>query len=324
MIKYIILDSNIFRRLLENNVNVEAKLKQLKQSYDFAVSDMSLFEVIDYIETLPFEDNLQKTKLLKLFLFNNKVRILKKKGFDRTEEVYKRYVFDKFSNIQLKNNLLSSFAWTVSRFITNLYCLTVVNVANSIETNFKSYFYNYIRTIVDPTNKKNIYDRFPKIIEQAVIKSYTEKSFKFNNYVKDKFKEIIIDLLTIFYFSSNELDYTDEDYNRKFKELENQYKSLSFKEILCQIIDEQKIYLNKIPEMDELDFIFISKYLTRLNISNPKFSINDITDYHNFINAYRNNALYFTFDKNSFKVYKNVFDTDSSIQNFISKCETIK
>ena len=33
MIKYIILDSNIFRRLLENNVNVDAKLKQLKKSY---------------------------------------------------------------------------------------------------------------------------------------------------------------------------------------------------------------------------------------------------------------------------------------------------
>ena len=77
--------------MLENNVNVEAKLKQLKQSYDFAVSDMSLFEVIDYIETLPFEDNLQKTKLLKLFLFNNKVRILKKKGFDIYEKSNEKY-----------------------------------------------------------------------------------------------------------------------------------------------------------------------------------------------------------------------------------------
>lgn len=54
MKKFMVLDTNLIRRLLENNIEIEEKLDELVQGYDFVLSDLSLFEILDYIIRLPF------------------------------------------------------------------------------------------------------------------------------------------------------------------------------------------------------------------------------------------------------------------------------
>ena len=114
---------------------------------------------------------------------------------------------------------------------------------------------------------------------------------------------------------------SEKDFDDKNSELNNKYRDLSFKQILSTVVDVKNVYINKVPEMDEIDFNFISQYIINLNTINPKFNINDVTDYHNFINAYRNNALYLTLDTRSLKIYEKIFADNSTLLGYIDSCK---
>ena len=323
MIKYLVLDTNIIRRLLEKNNEVEAKLNLLKQEYEFVLSDLSFFEITNFIVTLPFDERVITWNNLRIIIIKYEFRILSKINFN-SNEIFIKFLKNKMSIEQVKNNLLKSFAWNLSKFITNLYVITVINLANSLEANYNSAFYNHIQKITNPKNKNNIYTLYEKRLNNIILECYRANQIKFNNHVKLEFKEIVIDILTSYELSKTKTSWSRNEFEEKNSVLRVRYLKSSFKEILKLFVNEEKIYIKKVPEMDELDFCFISKYIARLNTQNPTFNINDITDYHNFINAFKHNAPYLTLDGKSLKLYKEIFADHITILGFIDKCKEIK
>ena len=120
------LDTNIIRRLFEDNTTIEKLLNDINVSHEFIISDMTLYEITDYICRLENEKRLKYEIKFRNILHKYQILLQYKRDYPRSKECYNRFLLNKFSVLQLRNNILPSYAFSLSRFITNIFETQVV------------------------------------------------------------------------------------------------------------------------------------------------------------------------------------------------------
>lgn len=310
------LDTNIIRRLFEDNATVENLLNDIYISHEFIISDMTLYEITDHICRLENEKRLKYEIKFRNILHKYKILLQYKKDYPRSKECYNRFILNKFSVLQLRNNILPSYAFSLSKFITNIFVLTFISIINSLGST--SVPLNlYLKHITNPNNKNNLYVLYENIFENCIL-NVNNTDIKLNKFFNEEFKKMIIKIMCVINLS-NKSDTWDISFQEKQEEMLNEkYKEIPYIEILKSIINQESIVIKKTEEMNSIDFCFISNYIEQINLGNKVIKINDITDYLNFSNSFMYRTKYLTLDEKSIKQYKKYFKNFNDILSHIN------
>lgn len=328
MDKQILLDTNVVRRLLENDTKTIHILDYyFFHKYLFIISDYSLFEIYDYLDNLSVNKEQLKFKLI--ILFNRyKIKILYRQSSEFLQKNFKKFITNQISIYETKNILLKSFSYALSSFLTNIFSITLLYLANSLEQKFNtkqdsmynSTFYQYIRTIY--TNEY-IYNHIKSNMEKIIERSYISNEFKIQLYIDKYFKKIIIEVLCYHHLYSNSATISEKIFKSAYQTISNNYQNLNYKDILKKFILPNSLTISNKYNMTQIDYDYIVKYINKLIFENGAFKVNDITDYLNFSNSFDKNILYYTQDTKSLSKYSNYFSENIAIIKHLEKLKKI-
>lgn len=308
----ILLDTNVIRRLMEDNSSMIKVLEDMRNDdYDFVISDMSLFELLTSKEV-----NKDLNKFLSI-LYDYKIVPIFKKTLTDFNKQYINWFKEPKTNTEMKNNIYPSFLFTLSTFLSDFTIGVILSLANKLTSDYSSEFYLYILSIV---NKTEIKTHFKKVIEDC----YIHKKEKLRKRIPIELKDLIIRELTYFNLLEKQKKsiFTEQEFLNEFKNQNNKYINKSFKEICSSFLSEKDIMVtgNKI---DDLDKRFIINYFKNVLCKNGKFSVNDITDYLNFKYGLKYCYSYYTTDKKSLKKYASYFHNPKIIKYIDKIKETL-
>lgn len=317
MTKNLIIDSNIIRRLFENNYKVSIILDYLyKKGYLFSISDHSLFELFDYLDS-SVDKIIEYDKLI--FYFNKyDIELMHRKTSKELYDNYHIFLQKKYSIKQIKSILYKSFEFSMINFLKDIYRICILCIANSITDKYDSPFYMYIVNLFK-TDKFEL--DVEKHLKEVLKNSYLYNKFKCEKYIKKDFRDLIIRVLC--YHELYETSFNKIKFNETYNNYSSKYNDLGFSKILEKYYKKDKIIIKNLDNIDELQFIFSKKYLEDL-MKGRKFSINDLVDYLNFEKAFKNNSLYYTLDDKSLRIYQLYFENNQEILNYIDLIKRMK
>ena len=155
----ILLDTNVIRRLLEDNVFMIRIMHNMQNDgYKFTISDMSLFELLDANEV-----KLQINKFLGI-LFDYKIVPIYKDVIKDFDKDFFNWFKQPISVLEMKKQLFPSFSFTLATFLSDFTNAIIVFIANKYCCDYSSEFYQYIRNIV---NENNSIEHFNRVLENV-------------------------------------------------------------------------------------------------------------------------------------------------------------
>lgn len=309
----VLIDTNVIRRLLEDNALMIEVMKKIKNDgYNFAISDMSLFELLTS-EAISSNTN----KFLSI-LYDYKVVPVYKITLSDFNEKYLHW-FKKATSIEeMKNDLFPSFSFTLSNFLSDFMKAIILFLANKLSTDYSSEFYLTILNILDNGKIKEHFD-------SVLYSCYINNKEKLRKRLPLEFKDTILRELTYFNLLEKTSTFDEIEFKNEFNIQQNKFKSSSFKDICSSILSEDDILISNTDKIEDMDKNFITNYIKQILCYNRKFNINDITDFINFKYAMKYCYTYYTTDDKSLKKYLEYFKEEDIIkfidktQNFISK-----
>lgn len=309
--KEMILDTNVFRRLIENNKSMIAIMNSLTaDGFVFRITDLSLFELLsnDF-------DKESANSIVKI-LIENKVAPTYKEMLKNFDFHYADWLKGNISNDEMLTILFPSFSFTMSNFLANLTKGIITFIANSLTNDYSSIFYNIIVNIVED-KVKDIIKHYEKVLKDC----YILKKEKLRKRMPLELKDLILRLLT-YYNLLIDRHINEDEFNKEFCKLKNKYRDDSFKDICSQIVDANKVVVSHDQEIDQLDLEFMLGYFKTVLCKNANFNINDIVDYLNLKYANQFKMKYYSIDYKSFNKYRRYL-TNTNILNFIDECEQL-
>lgn len=294
MEKTVLLDTNIVRRLMEDNEKfVNAITSIHNDGYKFDISDMSLFELVDSIKT--GKDYL---KLLEV-LYDNNIRPISKVIIPEFWKQYLDWFKAPLPVVEMKKQLFDSFSFTLSTVLTDLTNAIMLYLANKLTSDYSSEFYIFILSAVE----KNDTTHFTNVMRS----SYLDNKFSFRKRLPLEFRDLVIRILTYYNLLLVSDTFDQEAFNLEYQKQNALYHGLSFKDICSSFLTEKDITFKANNNIEEYDEIFSTCFIKDLLCGNRKFHINDITDYISFKYAYSFCDFYFTHDGKSLAKYERYF-----------------
>ena len=308
----ILLDTNIIRRLMENNQLMIENLASMKsKNYEFLISDMSLFELLTQEKVTDDIFN-----FLRIMCEYEIAPLYKVSVIPNFNEQYIEWFKCSKSVSTMRENLFPSFSFTLSIFLSDFVKAIMIFLANKLTTDYKtSEFYNYI---VKCLNENDIREHFEIVIKD----SYLHKKELLRKRLPEEFKDLILRELTYYHLLQHKNTFQEWEFEAEFENKKRQYFNESFKEICSKFIDESDINIKFDSQMDTLDSEFIVFFLKSTLSKGGKFDINDITDYLNFKYGFKYCYAYYTLDTTHLKKFSEIF-SDPKVQNFLKNIETI-
>ena len=317
--KKILLDTNIFMRLLENNAKYNRILDYyFYKDFDFVISDHSLFEILDFLDR---HNDVEGYKNVIFFLNKYEVCLMFRKGSEKFYKNYNSFLFQKYSMGEAKNLLYESFKFALTRFLSNVYMLTILYLANSLENSYTSNFYTYIRKIF---KKRKVYNLAQNHVGRIVNSGYISNSIEVNRYVKQELKDTVIQIICYYNIFKEDEIINEKKFNDEFKRLKILYNKENFKDIVSKYARPNVLQMKNIDGLDEISYSFIKEYINDLCLEGASFSINDAVDFLNFLNAYEKNIYYYTLDTNSLKKYSRYFEGETKVLEYLEKIKEIE
>lgn len=308
--KEILLDTNVFRRVLENDNNMFSVLNAMKNDgYDFAVTDMSLFELL-------CSDEIQSNKIRFLtFLYDYKVMPICKKIIPDFPNQYMQWFTREFEIEELKKQIFPSFAFTLSSILAMLTNAIIIFIANKLANDYSSEFYKYILSV---TNFENVKEHYNNVLKS----SYLLNREKLRKRIPLELKDLILRELTYYNLLKSKEVFNESEFKNEFLKQQRVYKDKSFKDICSSILTESDIEILNTDKIEKLDAIFLMQYLKDILCHSKKFDINDLTDYINFKYAIKFYYAYYTIDNKSLKKYVRYFN-DEHIQKYLDNINSL-
>ncbi len=305
----ILLDTNVIRRLLEDNASMIKIMHSMQNDgYNFSISDMSLFELLDANDV-----QLQLNKFLGI-LYDYKIVPIYKDVIKDFDKDFFNWFKQPISVLEMKNQLFPSFSFTLSTFLSDFTNAIIVFIANKYCQDYLSEFYQYIRQIV---NQNDSIEHFNRVLENC----YIFNKEKIRKRLPNEFKDLIIRLTTYYNLLRDKSTFNEEEFEREYETQQLKYSSFSFKEICSSLLSEDDIVIKFDNNMNDIDINFIICYFKQILTQNATFSINDITDYINFKYAMKYCSSYYTTDTTSLKKYTAYFKNSNAIE-FLEKIES--
>lgn len=306
----ILIDTNVIRRLMENNANMIKILDEMKNDgYNFSISDMSLFELLT---SKDISKNLNKFLSI---LYNYKIIPVYKSTLPNFDKQFLNWFKKPKSIEEMKNNIFPSFAFTLSTFLADFTNAIMLFLANKLTSDYSSEFYLHILNIIDSESTKT---HFERILNDC----YMLNKEKLRKRLPEELKNLILREFTYFNLLQRKSYFNKEEFIKEFEIQHNKYLDKSFKEICSSFLSETDIKVRSDKTMDTLDEIFITNYFKNILCKNGKFNINDITDYINFKYGMVHCYSYYTTDDKSLKRYKNYFK-EKDIVAYLNKVQNI-
>lgn len=304
----ILLDTNIIRRLIEGNTSMFKVMEDMKSDgYSFAISDMSLFEL------LTSNDVCNNPNKLLSILYDFNIAPIYKTTLTDFENQYLDWFKSPKTTTEMKNNLLPSFSFTLSIFLSDLTNAIMLFLANKLTADYTSEFYLYIMNLIDNGNAQQHFER--------VIKDcYINNKEKLRKRIPKELKDLILGEFTYFNLLSKRSYFYADEFHEEFTIQKNKYLNKSFKEICSEILTSDDIKIKNNEKMDSIDKKFIENYFKNILCDNKSFNINDITDYINFKYGMKYCYSYYTTDYNSLKKYATYFK-EKNVLKYLSKIE---
>lgn len=267
------------------------------------ISDMSLFEILT-------STNIENEHIAFLtFLNDYKVCPIYKEIIPRFDEQYLNW-FNSYSSInKKKEQLLPSFSFTLSSFLSTFTNAIIIFLANKLIVDHTSNIYNYIISVANFESIKQHY-------EKVLLSSYIFNTEKLRDRLPLELKDIILREITYINVLKTTNDLCDELLIEEFKTLSQKYNNLRFNQICSQILQEDDIITENVDQIEKMDLDFIVYYLRNVLCKGGSFNINDLTDYLNFKYAYKFCCAFYTYEKKLLNKYSKIF-TDLDIQKFI-------
>lgn len=318
MNKYILLDTNILRRLIEEKPKVQIIMNYFKfNKYLFYVSDYSLFELMDNLDR---SKNKEDTYNKVISIINKyDIELLYRESSKDLFDNYNYFLESKYTIKEVKRILYKSFKFSLMNFLKDIYSICILSIANSLEECYTSSFYNYIRHIF----KSGMFnEKVSEHLNRVLDKGYIANNLKIEKFVKEDMKDLIIRVLCYYDLLKNKESFTSEEFNEKKTYYISKYKDISFNNILKNFYKPNKVKLINMDNVDAMQFEFSENYFK--NISNGKrLSINDLVDYLNLEKAFKNQMLYYTEDNNFFTRYETYFKDNQEVLDYISEIKKI-
>lgn len=306
MEKEVLIDTNIIRRLIEDNATMIRSISTIKNDgFNFMVSDMTLFELVDYIKTKK-----DYYKFLSILYDNNIAPIFKEKILNFGKQ-YCEWFKKPIPIIELKKQLLPSFSMSLATVLTDLAKAIMLFLANKLTSDYSSYFYNSILEILNDTTKEHF--------EQVIAHSYLGKGEPLKKRLPLEYRDLVIRELTYFNLLQKYEEYDSKQFSEEYDKQNKRYEGLSFNDICAEILTENDMRFNLTEIGDNNDAIFMVNFIKDVLYRKRKFQINDIADYINFKYALQFCDFYFTTDDSSLKKYERYFKDDSKIQEYIRR-----
>lgn len=302
----ILLDTNIIRRLIEGNTSMFKVMEDMKSDgYSFAISDMSLFEL------LTSNDVCNNPNKLLSILYDFHIAPIYKTTLTDFENQYLDWFKSPKTTTEMKNNLLPSFSFTLSIFLSDLTNAIMLFLANKLTADYTSEFYLYIMNLIDNGNAQQHFER--------VIKDcYINNKEKLRKRIPEELKDLILGEFTYFNLLSKSSYFNEDEFHKEFTIQKNKYLDKSFKEICSKILTSNDIKIKNNKKMDNIDKKFIENYFKNILCYNNSFNINDITDYINFKYGMKYCYSYYTTDYNSLKKYATYFK-EKNVLKYLNK-----
>ena len=185
MANEVLLDTNIIRRLMEDNPSMIKNITAIKNDgYNFSISDMTLFELLDNIKTTE-----AYFKLLNV-LYDNNVRPIYKDKIPEFGKLYKEWFKRPTPLIELKKQLFPSFSSSLATVLTDLAKAIMLFLANKLATDYSSEFYITVVALVDELKKEH----FERVIEHC----YLVSGEKLRKRLLLEYRDLVIRELTYF------------------------------------------------------------------------------------------------------------------------------
>lgn len=337
MKKYFLLDTNIFRRLIEyqdlNNESLENKNEMLekkvsntierlnKEGY-FYVSDQTIFELLAKEES--------KYNIIKKIFKKYKIYFLASEN--NAELVNSQYVdiLEVYNVTELKIVCFKSFLNSIVNILIDLELCLILSTLSML---FKKYDNNnniqnkIFRRIKYVRSNKNI-KRLKKLWKEQITGSYFDDE---NKMVEIMEARLYFDVLTLVVeYDLDSVDKLNENnFYQSVKNYINQLKKEDEKYFLSNIINENNIIFNVnlkccSNEQEKIYLPFLKSIANKLfstNIKNKRSIYNDFIDYLNFSRAYKNNFEYITCDKSQIALYDKIYVNDIQLENFVTRCK---
>lgn len=304
----ILLDTNIIRRLIEDNTSMFKVMEDMKSDgYSFAISDMSLFEL------LTSNDVCNNPNKLLSILYDFHIAPIYKTTLTDFENQYLNWFKSPKTITEMKNSLLPSFSFTLSIFLSNLTNAIMLFLANKLTTDYSSEFYLYIMHLIDNGNAQQHFER-------VIMDSYINNKEKLRKRIPEELKDLILREFTYFNLLSKSSYFNEDEFHKEFTIQKNKYLDKSFKEICSKILTSNDIKIKNNKKMDNIDKKFIENYFKNILCYNNSFNINDITDYINFKYGMKYCYSYYTTDYNSLKKYA-IYFKEKNVLKYLNKIE---
>lgn len=300
----VLLDTNIILRLMEDNPSMIKNITAIKNDgYNFSISDMTLFELLDNIKTTE-----AYFKLLNV-LYDYNVRPIYKDKIPEFGKLYKEWFKRPTPLNELKEQLFPSFSSSLATVLTDLAKAIMLFLANKLTTDYSSEFYNSVVFMVNEMDTKHF---------ERVIKHYYFSGESLRKRLLLEYKDLVIRELTYFNLLQKSDTYEKAEFTAEYNAQDLQHKGQTFQQICAEILTEKDLLFNVSELDDKMDQEFITTFLSNLLCKNRKFEINDVTDYINFKYSYKFCAVYFTTDGSSLKKYEDYFE-DKNIRSYLER-----
>ena len=315
----LLIDTNVILRLLENKKSVVDVLRYYSRTHRILITDHSIFELLDHFDRVPNGD-LEYPLALEL-LRQYDIDVIYHESSIFFGKIYRNFINGAFSIRDAKKLVLASFKFSMAGFLTNVYSLSILAIANSLENNYKSPFYYHIRHLY--SNQK-IDNDIHSYVNEMLAYGYDAGRIQIEKIIKCELRDLIIQVICYYDLFKSNKQTTEKRFREKYNFYDQMYAGKQFHEILKSYYKPHKLKIQNIDNINELSFQFISNYLENVARSVYGFSINDITDYLNFETAVRHNCLYYTLDNKSLgKIEKCFLNNDNVIQH-INKARRIE
>lgn len=327
----LLIDTNVIRRIIEDNVDYKSILDNfMKKDYLIVISDHSLFELFDFLDTLKEDKRIETYCKVLCVFYKYKITLLYRKPSEKFYKNFNDFIFGEYTITEVKRGLFESFKTSLSKFIANLVSVMLATLVNSWDMKSNPILHNSILIIYKfDVVYRSIYESLDSILAIG----YFGNELKIYKVIKDLFKHNIIRFLSYYNYISKTPNINTLDdllsidkikVDTEYKKLCAQYQNKNYKDILAEYISEHAFNIGYDASIDDMTKIFLEKYLKNIIVNNKSFSINDCTDYLNFNQAYTKKCLYYTGDTKSLRLYKEIFSEESEIIEYIEKIESIK
>ena len=306
----VLLDTNVIRRLMENNTSMTKVIEDMRaDGYSFAISDMSLFELLTSKDV---SENLNKFLSI---LYDYKIIPVYKSILPNFDKQYFDWFKEPKSIEEMKNNIFPSFVFTLSTFLSDFTNAIILFLANKLTSDYSSEFYLHILNIIDTKSTKTHFER-------VLNDCYILNKEKLRKRIPEELKNLILREFTYFNLLQRKSHFYKEEFIKEFEIQQKRYLDKSFKEICSSFLSETDIKVRSDETMNKLDEKFITNYFKNILCTNGKFNINDITDYINFKYGMVYCYSYYTTDDKSLKKYADYFQ-EQEVVEFLNKVENI-